>query len=1414
MIFQFFFTSFRPRSFASAVSSVTHAQQEDPPILAPRACVPRGRTDSNLARQSAGRRLARIPASYEVSLNREISAAQDGARERVRGPSSNAEIAGCEGYVVSCAAVPFVLDRPRYPHGMTEASVDAQERSLRLPCVDDADATFTNSDSGAHNPGDGAAMSAEMENADLENVLQRIFVECDASMSSTSDAVLISSIVEYIRDKMPKLPVDNLIELWKCLVAVSTNDRVNMCQFKEATKRWIANVQQSTRNNDNDARERLCPVNDADTSMNIMNMDKDVELEVREKFRKLYEENISLRDELERHEVLIDTLKQQHNATKKQLKDYIQKCQHFEKENDEQKEHLNELIKKEKSMALTLQRYTKEHQNLSEQLETVEVEVQAIPSLKTELKKIIKEKMECEEKIGKMQERFDEKEDNCRQLSITVTQLKEMNNSMKESYEYMIHDLRAKNRLLMDENTELQSLSALSMGPTPLERLSISPIMNDTDECYMHSTPYKSKETSAQDSLYTELKVLGYTAECCRHGRRDLEEELNEYDAAISEILEQLEKVIQFFVTMRGSTDDLSHFDSQDTGARAYDVLKHKAALLLYMATEEITRRSAKRDSSTQLRADPVNAASTLDQFGVGRSFQDLLHARPKAEAGLRSTASRCVNNEDDDLFARVVRTYTCAQSRYRTVEPIIEELHDIIESTLGALANRKDCPLSGSSRFRSVHTLPSSLQSLQSFTLAVENSRAPGCQDPETTDAPLARGDALMRGDRDDESASLAAEAREVISDQRDPARSEEDRSREMPKVTSVLQMNSKETSAASEKAKARAGSFQVPEASSAGTSPTPRRKISVYCRSFDVVTVQDRHEDHPGSNLEVRQSPNSPDDSPARVDGIGAAGDRDAMYPFNHDYRDAKSDSSRDSTPRKLQDGLLDDEPPIEEPTVRKVRLAPTRLKFPQDAGNEFGRIAEAPCYASPGTSNSNDISDSPLSPIGEHKEDEQASLSLAFAGERRMEAKSVAFGLKSHLNSDENASQAYAVSNHRLFPSAQADSAKIVASEDPHSQTSVRRLDSESQSRIERSVDSQMSSREDSLAVSGGEHEPAAGHRCGVDEKVANGKVGRVANAALSTSVPAVSTRVTACENVTQSDGKATCEKRLLRTTKQDIRQWLVNMNKRSHSEGENLGRLEHGCRCKVMRLKPLIPECSQSSVFPSLADIRPQRSGIANLSDSEENRENLSELELQKMYTAFSLCLCVERLTLSRRVAMSCRQRDQSEKNLACEVQRMQQDIQELAPLCTDRESVERVERVRHQLDMIVRCAHRVSCAAETLGAVHQERRVSRAILIADKYLQVLQSRCEKLISNVAETKRILLENNIMIEEISGELNDELPRIRYRSGTPANNRDRETTKFRIRTNDSQKTVRQLRFPEEGNRKTGSYRKFQQH
>ncbi|XP_018301159.1 uncharacterized protein [Mycetomoellerius zeteki] len=1155
-------------------------------------------------------------------------------------------------------------------------------------------------------------MSAELEEIELENVLQQIFMDCDASVSSMpdltvliDDAMPISRIVEYIQDQLPNWSIDNLEELWKCLAAVSTNDCVNLQQFKEATKCWITkmqHVQSAEHSNNNNVQEKLYLVNDAHSSMKTMDLTNDiVKLEFRNmKFRKLCEENNVLRDELERHERSINNLKQQHSITEKQLKHYVHKCQQFEKENDEQRDQLNELIKNEKTMTLALQRYTKEHQNLLKQLEAAEIEIQAIPPLKEKLEKITKEKMECLKLIAKMQEEFDEKENNYRQLKTTITELEDTSISMKEDYEYTIHNLREKNRKLVDENVELQSLSVLNACSTE-ERLSLSPVSGE-DECYLHSTPYKSIKVTMEDSLYTELKASGFTSDYSRNNIQELEEELNEYDAKIVTILEQLEKVIQFFVTIRGSVDDLSRFNLQDTDAKAYniDILRHKVSLLLNMMTEEITRRNTRQDLSTQLQVEPANTTSSLEQFGV-RSFRDLL-------------LTHATN--------------------------------------------------------RSIHTLPSHLQSLQLSSLAVEDSRQTfGYQNPETNtiDASFARGDGLTQEDHDEKSVLFTAEARDVSKEH--PVHPEENLSSEMSKVSGVLKVDSKALTT-SEEIKWDCTSEQVLEVSSASNPVSPRRKISVYCRPFDVMAVQDPREDHQGPNLEVRQSSSTPHNSPSQINKI-TDWERNIMVncAFNHGYRNKESDSdSMNSTPEKqFQYSLLDDDPPVKQTLLRKIHLAPTRLKFPLEAQNELHRITEASNCTSPVSVNSTELD---FSPIVGHKKDDDVSMHSSSKFIDKCKMKNVVFESTPYLN--KTVSQAHLVSNRCLFSRDRTDSAKIVDLKDPHSLTCVQRVDGESQSRIERSVDSQMSNREDSLAVSGnGEYKPAAGSsdRCSIAEEVAN-EVDKVVNVAPSASLTdSDSIKVVPCKNAVQSDEKA--RERNLLETKREIPQLALNM-KRSYSEGENLDRLE--CRCK--KNAALIPESSQQvEVFPRLTDIRLQESGIVNLSDTElAIRENSNELELQKKYTAFSLCLCIERLTLPRRTAMSLRQRDQSEKNLSYEVRKMQQDIQELAPLCTDRESVERVERVRHQLDMIVRCAHRVSCVAETLGAVQQERRVSRAVLLADKYLHVLYSRCEKLITNVAETKRILVENNIVIEENASEFNDELPRIRYRSGTPANNR----------------------------------------
>ncbi|XP_057340676.1 uncharacterized protein LOC130677824 isoform X2 [Microplitis mediator] len=134
----------------------------------------------------------------------------------------------------------------------------------------------------------------------------------------------------------------------------------------------------------------------------------------------------------------------------------------------------------------------------------------------------------------------------------------------------------------------------------------------------------------------------------------------------------------------------------------------------------------------------------------------------------------------------------------------------------------------------------------------------------------------------------------------------------------------------------------------------------------------------------------------------------------------------------------------------------------------------------------------------------------------------------------------------------------------------------------------------------------------------------------------------------------------------TYKPAVKREILPIMKRSRSESENLG-CGHESNlyiCDVEKPKKNFNyQEFKLTVFPSLTDFRLQESGIAHLSDTEDFEEkDLVEGELERKYVAFSLGLCTDRLTLSRRKTLSQRRRDQTERNLANEVTRMQQSIE--------------------------------------------------------------------------------------------------------------------------------------------------------
>jgi len=55
------------------------------------------------------------------------------------------------------------------------------------------------------------------------------------------------------------------------------------------------------------------------------------------------------------------------------------------------------------------------------------------------VEKISKEKIDCMKQIAKLQEKFDETEDECKQLKVTIAEMEEISIKMRESYDQTIH---------------------------------------------------------------------------------------------------------------------------------------------------------------------------------------------------------------------------------------------------------------------------------------------------------------------------------------------------------------------------------------------------------------------------------------------------------------------------------------------------------------------------------------------------------------------------------------------------------------------------------------------------------------------------------------------------------------------------------------------------------------------------------------------------------------------------------------------------------------------------------------------------------------------------------------------------------------------------------------------------------------
>lgn len=161
---------------------------------------------------------------------------------------------------------------------------------------------------------------------------------------------------------------------------------------------------------------------------------------------------------------------------------------------------------------------------------------------------------------------------------------------------------------------------------------------------------------------------------------------------------------------------------------------------------------------------------------------------------------------------------------------------------------------------------------------------------------------------------------------------------------------------------------------------------------------------------------------------------------------------------------------------------------------------------------------------------------------------------------------------------------------------------------------------------------------------------------------------------------------------------------------------------------------------SQSFPSLSDHVLRQLGLwleekqPIISDADQ-----SEKEVENSFMALLLAFQTDRLTLTSRLELQTRLRDQAEHNMANEIQQLQNLVLKMY------DRVEYLTDFQSQIDTLHKAALRVSSAAEIYGAVQQENRLSKAVDIILRHVENLKQAYHKEKTEHIETKRVLSEN---------------------------------------------------------------------
>ncbi|XP_070784987.1 inositol 1,4,5-triphosphate receptor associated 2 [Enoplosus armatus] len=158
---------------------------------------------------------------------------------------------------------------------------------------------------------------------------------------------------------------------------------------------------------------------------------------------------------------------------------------------------------------------------------------------------------------------------------------------------------------------------------------------------------------------------------------------------------------------------------------------------------------------------------------------------------------------------------------------------------------------------------------------------------------------------------------------------------------------------------------------------------------------------------------------------------------------------------------------------------------------------------------------------------------------------------------------------------------------------------------------------------------------------------------------------------------------------------------------------------------------------------------ETSMISDTSDTcKEDKNSLSpsDKEIETEFQRLALGFKCDMFTLEKRLRLEERSRDLAEDNVRREVSSCQGLLQALTPLCEDdNQSMEIIQRLQKNLDILIQSMIRVSSRSEMLGAIHQESRIGKAVEVMIQHVENLRRMYTKEHAELLELRETLMQN---------------------------------------------------------------------